>query len=55
MRIVQIFGIIIGWMKSFYYKAEELINNQTKVSEFITTAKRWNLQNLKSILPDNIY
>lgn len=33
---------------------EALINKQAKVSNFITAAKKWNLQDLHNILPDNI-
>lgn len=33
---------------------EEFINTQAKVCNFVNTNKKWNLHNLKNIIPDAI-
>lgn len=33
---------------------EKVVNNQAKLTDFITTTKKWHLQDLKSILPDDL-
>lgn len=60
---ITLFNLLLGikfvtqnvrMVSKLYSLHRRLVNHQAKVSEFVSTTKKWDLRDLKNILPDSI-